>query len=447
MNDPTPRVVRIQIRIAFSCVILAVFAGMLTVLHYIAPASDDLHALGASMQRMRPMHTTFASAWIYAGCLAVIYHYLGTHHGGLSRGDHLRFKAHTWLWVIAGAGFVYTMLGNHFTGREYLAFHPILAGILVLGWLLFAFSFLRRLRHGFWGQPIYIYFWTIGTLYFLYTFLEGHAHYLFAALQDKPTHDLAVQWKSCGTLVGSFNFLVYGCLVYVGEKVSGDKTYGQSKLAFALFGVGCLNSFTNFAHHTYHIPQDDTIKWIAFVVSMAEALIFLRLMFDLTKAVIQRSRPDNSTAVFFSAAKWWSCVMIFLGIVISVPQLNSYLHGTHVIAGHAMGTELGIDTLVLFGALTYLLSQVGGNQSKITARLNGPHVRRQNFILNFAMVVLVAWLHIAGTFQGVTRYYGESLPLWVAHGTTYLFPVFGFILALVLLHLCISWLRLSSSKP
>ena len=30
-------------------------------------------------------------------------------------------------------------------------------------------------------------------------------------------------------------------------------------------GIGLLNSFTNYAHHTYHLPQSHVVKWVAFV--------------------------------------------------------------------------------------------------------------------------------------------------------------------------------------
>ena len=34
--------------------------------------------------------------------------------------------------------------------------------------------------------------------------------------------DMAVEWKSYGSLVGSFNLIVYGNLIYLSEKISFD---------------------------------------------------------------------------------------------------------------------------------------------------------------------------------------------------------------------------------
>jgi nitric oxide reductase subunit B len=450
-GDPTRRVVRIQLLIALGCILCAVFAGALTVVHYIDNLSPAVEQAGFGMQKMRPLHTTFASAWIFAGCLAVIYHYLGHTGGGLTRGDLWRFKFHTLVWLGAGVGIVVSMALGVYSGREYLGFHWACSALLLVGWLAYAFSFLRRLTHGFWHQPVYIYLWTIGTLYFIYTFVEGHAHYFLPSLQQNITHDIAVQWKSCGTLVGSFNFLIYGSLIYISERITGNKEYAQSRIAFALFGIGCLNSFTNFAHHTYHVPQTASVKWIAFVVSMAEAVIFLRLMLDITRMVRQKTaqqgRGYNATAGFFNASKWWSCVMIFWGIVISVPNLNSLVHGTHVVVGHAMGTELGIDSLVLFGAITFLLSYCNREAPAVLQQLHHRGSHLQNILLNLSMAALVAWLTAAGLVKGVTRFYGEDTPSWVVHGTKYLFPTLGTLLALALLHFGVKWMRVAWAVP
>jgi nitric oxide reductase subunit B len=117
-------------------------------------------------------------------------------------------------------------------------------------------------------------------LFFVVTFVEQHL-YLIPSFFGNPVQDLQVQWKATGTLVGSFNLFVYGSVIYIGERISRDSSYGHSKIAYALFAVGLLNSFTNFAHYTYHLPQDHLVKWISFVVSMAEITVLCRAVYDV----------------------------------------------------------------------------------------------------------------------------------------------------------------------
>ena len=435
------RLVAIQLRLAFACVVLGLSSGILAVLHYVPELSPGLHEAGLGLTRTRPIHTTLLALWIYGAAVAVIYHYLAGRGDGLDRGDIRRFWFHTGCWVAAGAGILVTLAMGFSTGREYAEFHPAFSALLLAGWLAFAWTFLKRLRHGFWDQPIYVWFWTVGVVYFVFTFVEFHA-YLLPAVHEQPLRDLQLQWKSCGTLVGSFNFLVYGTLAYVRERISNDPKPGQSGLAFALFGVGCLNSFTNYVHHTYHLPQEHAAKWIAFVVSMAEIVILWRVMVDVVNG-LRVSAPAHPTLRYFASARHWTASMLALAIAISIPNLNTIIHGTHAVTAHAMGTEIGIDSVVLFGALTWFLYE---QRPQARAWLAGRVVRWNVRILNVAAAGLVIWLFAVGVAVGITRYRGEVPPAWVTGGW-WLFPVLGGTFALALLALVGRWAPLVFRAP
>ena len=79
---------------------------------------------------------------------------------------------------------------------------------------------------------------------FVFAFAEAHA-WLLDWLLARPVRDLAIQWKAMGSLVGSFNLLVYGSVAWLGTRLSGDERYARSTTAYALYLVGILNSFTN----------------------------------------------------------------------------------------------------------------------------------------------------------------------------------------------------------
>lgn len=416
----------VQVRLALICILVTVFGGAVGALHYIESVSSVLNGWGVSLTQMRPIHTAFASMWIFGASVAVAYHWLATNHGGLTRGDLLRFRIHTVCWVVAGIGIFVSLLAGISSGREYLGFHPVFSAVLLFGWLMFAVNVVRRLKHGFWAQPIYVWFWTVGTLFFVYTFVEGHS-YLLPGVFEAPIRDLQVQWKSCGTLVGSFNFLMYGSLAYVGEKLSGDKTYGQSATAFWLFGVGCLNSFTNYVHHTYHLPQTEVVKWVAFIVSMMELVILLKLLVDVGRMLRARKNPAPfcGRGGWLTMAKWWTVAMLATSILISYPPFNTKIHGTQLVMGHAMGATVGIDTFVLLGTSSWLVYELRGDA--IVGRLNAKLTRISIWVVSMALMVLVLWLSIAGYVHGSSRYEGEPTPEWV-RGSRHLLPFVGSIL-------------------
>src|SRR5690606_17610385 len=162
--------------------------------------------------------------------------------------------------------------------------------------------------------------------------------------------------------------------------------------------------------------------WIAFVVSMTEIVILLRLLWDLRKLVQRRGAAAVAAARYLNAARFWTAAMLFGSLLISVPPLNALIHGTHVVTGHAMGTELGIDTMVLLGAAAFLVYDVHGRPAWLEDAFGSRALQRNFTLLNVAMAALVGWLTLAGTVHGVNRYLGEPTPSWVGLGR-YVFPV------------------------
>jgi len=58
-----------------------------------------------------------------------------------------------------------------------------------------------------------------------------------------------------------------------------------------------------------------------------------------------------------SAADVWIFINLCLAIVISVPSINYFTHGTHITVAHAMGATIGINTMILLASLYYIAEQ------------------------------------------------------------------------------------------
>ena len=48
---------------------------------------------------------------------------------------------------------------------------------------------------------------------------------------------------------------------------------------------------------------------------------------------------------------------LLLAILISVPAINVYTHGTHITVAHSMGSTLGINTMILLASVCYIKLQ------------------------------------------------------------------------------------------
>lgn len=422
------------IRGGLIAIAITLAGGMLGALYSVPALAPTFQSLGMDLRQLRPVHTTFASAWIFLGGVAVVHRWLQDYGGVPTPGDRWRMRIQIVSWAIAGLGILVTLAMGIGSGREYVGFHPIFSALILLGWLCYAWNFFRVAGPGFFERPLYLTMWGVGMLFFIVTFVEQHLYLIPAVFQD-PLQDLQVQWKATGTLVGAFNLFVYGSVIYIGERISRDPTYGHSRVAYALFGVGLLNSFTNFAHHTYHLPQSHLVKWISFVVSMMEIIILCRAVYDLWALVRKTEQREFCAARgSFGASKFWTVFILLSAVLISIPPLNAIIHGTYAVTGHAMGATIGIDTMVLIGAIIWILGehmQAREGESAATV-LHTPAMRRIVIGLNLAVAALVGWLHVSGTVTGVTRAAfapGEVYvpPAWLATWNGILFAATGFI--------------------
>ena len=301
----------------------------------------------------------------------------------------------------------------------------------MVGWLLFTWNFFRATWRGFFGKPVYVTMWGVGILLFIYTFAEQHA-WLLPGVGTDPIVDLRVQWKATGTLVGSFNLLVYGCMYYLASLIVGDNRYAHSKMAYALFGIGLLNSFTNFGHHTYHLPQSALVNWISFLVSMLEILILVRVIWDIAQSVLKRTDRRTGATMFLSAARWWTFAMFFTAILLSIPPINSILHGTLAVSGHAMGAMIGIDSMILLAALSWILAE---------RTCESRWLKPIGIGFNVSAASLVAWLTIAGCVVGFTRYQRMPAPEWLTASNPVVFALTGIATAVFLALLTAIMLR------
>jgi len=405
--------------------LLILCAGLLGVAAFFEPAGLDLRA-------PRVLHTTFVAAWMVLTGLSVVMHWLAR-QAAMDSADRLRVGFGLVCFAVAGLGVLLTVPAGVLSGREYLGFHPLLGVPILAGWLAIAATFFRHAAPGLTGRPVYVLMWAVGFVFFTVTFCEQYLWLLPEVFAD-PIVDRRIQWKATGTLVGACNLFVYGAALYIGEQICGDSSHSRSRAAFWLFALGLLNSFVNFGHHTYHLPQSHLVKWIAFVVSMTEIAVLLVVLQGISCA----TRGGGLPGLLLRMSKWWTAGILVSAILMSVPPLNALIHGTYVVAGHAMGATIGIDTMVLLGVVAWWLG---------AERVGAERARRWVIAANVCAAAFALWLHGVGLVDGVTRLEAGAAvsgfayrPAWLKATLYPGFAVLGGATALTLGGLALGWL-------
>lgn len=306
-----------------------------------------------SFERVRPLHVSSVIFWIIMAATGSVVTYLQQHSGSKIY-SLLLLRLQLIIFSVSFLAILISYLFGIFGGREYWEFHPAFALPIALGWILFLINFIKSVG-SFRKQPVYIWMWLTGIVFFLFTFLESYL-WLIPYFRNNIVNDMTVQWKSYGSMVGSWNMLIYGSSIFLMDKISNNKTYSHSNIAFLLYFTGLFNLMFNWGHHIYTLPTHNFIKHVSYIVSMTELLILGRIIYKWRSTVDDARKYFHQAAYrFLLAADVWIFLTLLLAIAMSIPAINVYTHGTHITVAHTMGATIGINSFLLLAFASDIL--------------------------------------------------------------------------------------------
>ena len=374
--------------------------GLTGGLQYIVPGFLKQHL---SFEKVRPLHVSSVVFWIILGAMASVLTYLQEHSGKKIKYSFL-LKMQYFLLVATLTSILISYCIGIFGGREYWEFHPLFALPIIAAWLLFLINFLASIGP-LKKQPVYIWMWLTGLVFFLFTFLESYL-WIFPYFRNNVVNDMTIQWKSYGSMVGSWNMLIYGSSIFLMDKISGNKKYSHSGIAFALYFTGLFNLMFNWGHHVYTLPTMSYVKHIGYAVSMTELILLGRIIFLWRSSLSTAKKYFHQTTYrFLAAADAWIFLTLALAVCMSIPAINVYTHGTHITVGHTMGATIGINTMLLL-AFSY---DILGN----TCRSFEPYFKmasRGYWLTNISLFIFWISLIIAGVIKAKWQMSTPQIP-------------------------------------
>lgn len=399
------------ILVALFSLLASVLFGCIAALQYV---TDSALSGFLSFQLMRPLHVSMVIAWIFSSALAGIYYYLPKIVKRPIYSKRLVY-IHLLVFAITGLVILYSYFTKSFGGREYWAFPPYLSIPILISWLFLIYNFfstLFRYLVSFINEktdlskakiPVYIWMWAVGILFFFFTFIESYL-WLVPYFRENIVRDIMVQWKSYGSLVGSWNLLVYGTAIYVMDKISG-KSSATGKMAYFLFFLGLSNLILGWSHHVYILPTAKWIRYVGYAISMSELLILARMIWMWKKTIKYPEKGKyNLPYLFLISADFWIISNLILAIIMSVPALNIYTHGTHITVAHAMGSTIGINTMILLASVFYILYDckvISKNDRSLKFIRKGFWIMNISLLIFWLNLILIGILKSYSSFQGL----------------------------------------------
>ena len=100
---------------------ITLLGGILAALYSMPSLAPSFQEIGLDLRQLRPIHTVFASAWVFLGGVAVVHRYLQD-CGPPTLGDRWRLRVQVASWAAAGVGILVTLSLGIGSGREYVGF-------------------------------------------------------------------------------------------------------------------------------------------------------------------------------------------------------------------------------------------------------------------------------------------------------------------------------------
>ena len=123
-----------------------------------------------SFEKVRPLHVSSVVFWIIFAAMGGALTYLQQHTGKKIYSPRL-IKIQFGIFIFSIMAILISYCAGLFGGREYWEFHPLLALPIALAWVLFLINFIKSVG-SLKNQPVYVWMWLTGAVFFLFTFLE-----------------------------------------------------------------------------------------------------------------------------------------------------------------------------------------------------------------------------------------------------------------------------------
>lgn len=352
--------------------------------------------------KTRPIHVSLVISWIILSASGGVYYYM-EQISTKKLFSYSLANTHFYLFLFTGIIILICYVLGIFGGREYLEFPYILIAPILIGWIFFAINFFKTVKPDFKNMPVYFWMWSTGVVFMILTLLEAYL-WLIPFFKENIIRDLTVQWKSYGAFIGSWNMLIYGTAAFVMCRIGSDECTAHKPIVFFLYFLGLTNLMFNWGHHTYLVPAKPWIKYISYIISETELIILAKIIWDWKNTLTNVQKNHHQLAYrFLLAGEFWVFLNLILALLISIPALNLFTHGTHITVAHSMGATIGINTMILLGSVFFIFSQRANDILKKNKKI----IDWGFWIVQVSLAIFWLMLIIAGARKGYLTYFSD----------------------------------------
>jgi nitric oxide reductase subunit B len=346
----------------------------------------------------RAVHLGLAACWPLIGAMGMAYFYTV----GALKSELYSLKIVRWqFWIISlsTAGLLSTLTFRIGNGREFLDGLPMFYAGLSLAIVLCAYNLIQTLRKSRQHITPASVIMTGGMVFLALLLIPNVMKYTNPIADEAVKYWVVHLWEEMAfELIASGFIASFFIATGIAEKKDMEKwVYFEATLAVTggLFGTG---------HHYYWIgyPAIWLILGVVFsVIQMSPVILLAHITYKGLKKHRPLTRREKLTLWMILSSLFYHLTgASMLGMLMTIPWVNPYTHGTYMTSGHAH--------LALFGVMGFLV--IAGS-SAILSR--GRVLSRKSYIwavsgvllLNAGVTIMSSALLIAGLLQSYIIHY------------------------------------------
>jgi len=140
-------------------------------------------------------------------------------------------------------------------------------------------------------------------------------------------------------------------------------------------------------------------------MSMSEWIIFLSIIISWKKSLNQQDKIKGNFAYkFLLATDFWVFVNLFIALLISIPYINLFTHGTHITVAHSMGTTIGINTSILLASAMFIAFK----ENAAIIETNAKIMKIGYWLFNSSLVGFLTMLMLGGVEKSKWMFLGDK---------------------------------------
>lgn len=378
--------------LSLTTLFLSLFFGVFAALSFFAP---NFFSGLLPFQQVRPFHVSAALFWIITAAATGIVIYKSELFDDV-KSNSFFMNSFAAIWITAVILALFSYANNEFGGREYWEFPPFINIFILTAWIFLMIEFFNQVFRSKKEKPVYVWMWGTGIVFFLFTFIEQNLWHI-QWFRDSFLREMTVQWKSNGSMVGAWNQMIYGTALFLMVRISGDESIAKSWKAYFSYFLGLTNLIFNWGHHIYNVPTIWWVRDVSYLISMSEWILVISIIQGFKKKLEERRKFRHLVPYrFLIASEFWVFLNLLLALLMSIPGINRYTHGTHVTVAHAMGTTIGINSMILLASISYFLNFTITGKKKMPSLFGFSYWSCQ-----FALFIFWIALITAGITKGI----------------------------------------------